>query len=314
MRGRTTIIVTAATAALTGGVTLGTLVVDPAAGPGRPVAGSSSAGPVRELTDAERVRVEQAEQRLIERCMRARGFRYWVLPPLDPERLRAFEHPFVRDDVSWAREHGYGAPIQRAFFAAKKRDPNIAYRNGLSGPARARYLTALNGGPDAEVLSVRLPAGGSIRLAIGGCERAAREKLYGDAETYFRADKIATNLNPLYVPKVVRDQRFTEALAAWSHCMRRTTGRAYADPDAVRADLPKRTKGLNRAEADAVEVRLAVAEATCARKSSLGGTARTLDREYGDPVRERYAEHLRTSGRMRLAALAEAERTSTPSN
>ncbi|MDQ1029643.1 hypothetical protein QF035_007225 [Streptomyces umbrinus] len=314
MRARATGIATATAAALAGAIAVGTIIAGPAAESGRPTAGSSSSGPARELTDAERSRVEQAEQRIISRCMAEAGFRYWVLTPLSPEELRAFTHPFVRNDVSWAREHGYGGLIQRKFFAQKKRDPNLAYRNRLSRAERARYLTALNGGPDTPVRAVRLPAGGSIRSAVGGCELEARGELYGDPETYFHADKIATNLAPLYVPKLLRDTRFTTALGAWSDCMRRTTGRVYADPDAIQTDLPKRTKGLSDAEAHAVEVDLAVAESTCAQKSALARTVKELDREYGDPVRGRYSEEIFTSARMRLAALTKANRTVPSSN
>jgi hypothetical protein len=314
VRAGATSIATVTAAVLAGAIAVGTMIAGPAAESGRPAAGSSSAGPARELTEAERSRVEQAEQRLIRRCMADAGFRYWVLAPLSSEELRAFAHPFVRNDVSWAREHGYGGLIQRKFFTLKKRDPNLAYRNRLSRAERARYLTALNGGPDTPVRSVRLPAGGSIRSAVGGCELEARRKLYGDPETYFHADKIATNLTPLYVPRLVRDKRFTTALGAWSDCMRRATGRAYADPDAVQTDLPKRTEGLSGAEAHAVEVELAVAESTCAQKSALARTVERLDREYGAPVRKRYSEEISTSARMRLAALTAANRTISSSN
>ncbi|MER6133786.1 hypothetical protein [Streptomyces sp. NPDC001815] len=314
MRASTTSIATVTAAALAGAIAVGTTIAGPAADSGRPVAGSSSAGPARELTDVERSRVEQAEQRLIRQCMAQAGFRYWVLAPLSPEELRAFAHPFVLNDVSWAREHGYGGLIQKKFFTLKKRDPNLAYRNRLSRAERTRYLTALSGGPDTPVRSVRLPAGGSIRSAVGGCEDAARKKLYGDPGTYFRANKIATNLTALYVPKLVRDKRFTTALGVWSDCMRRATGRAYADPEAVQADLPKRTEGLSGAKKQAAEVELAVAESTCAQKSALARTLEKLDREYGAPVRERYSKEISTSARMQWAALAAANRSSSSSN
>ncbi|MFJ6087854.1 hypothetical protein ACIQI8_41390 [Streptomyces sp. NPDC092369] len=295
------------TAVAAGALALGLLMTDgPALGAG-PSNGLSPTGPVREVTTAEQTRIDQAEQILIKGCMERQGFRYWVIAPLAPERLRAFEHPFVRDDLGWARAHGYGGAIQRAFFATKKKDPNIAYRKSLTPTVRARYLTALNGGSDSRRFSVRLPAAGSIRTAVGGCELEARKKLYGDVEAYFRADKIATNLIPLYAPRLMKDRRFTQALHAWSQCMGRRAGRAYADPQAVQSDLPGRTEGLSDRKADALERKLAVAEAICARTSTLATTARHLDVEYGAPVRRQYADDIRTGKRMRLAALAEAD-------
>jgi hypothetical protein len=96
--------------------------------------------------------------------------------------------------------------------------------------------------------------------------------------------------------------------------MERSTGRAYADPEAVQSDLPARTEGLSDRKANALERELAVAEATCARTSTLATTARRLDVEYGAPVRRRYADDIRTSRHMRLAALAEADRLRTAAN
>ncbi|MGH3326147.1 MAG: hypothetical protein ACRDOV_17205, partial [Streptomyces sp.] len=159
-------------------------------GSAAPAAGE---GPSRALTKTEQARVEQAEQRLIQRCMKRNGFRYWVAPPADADTVRAFTHSFVKDDVAWAREHGYGGRLKRAFFAAKKHDPNLAYRKRLSPAERKRFSHALGGRPDTPMLSVRLPAGGAVRTLDGGCEHSAREELYGDTRVFFRTDKIATN-------------------------------------------------------------------------------------------------------------------------
>ncbi|MFD9906254.1 hypothetical protein [Streptomyces sp. NPDC059063] len=273
----------------------------------QPAAGTGPTGPARELTRTEQNRVDRAEQRLIQRCMKDKGFRYWVAPTLSPDTARAFTHRFVQDDVAWARAHGYGERLQRAFLAAKKRDPNLAYRKALTPAARERYVTALGGGPDTPVYSVRLPTGASVRSMDGGCERSARQELYGDAKAFFRADKVATNLTPVYTPKLIRDPLFTTALKAWSTCMRTATGHGYADPEAVRADLRRRSEHLGPAQAHALEVKLAVAEATCARRTSLRATLRRLDRRYGDPVRDRYAEEIATSNRMKRAALRRAD-------
>ncbi|GAB2879111.1 hypothetical protein GCM10027074_54290 [Streptomyces deserti] len=277
-------------------------------GSGEPAAAARPAEPVRELTQAEQARLGHAEERLIQRCMADEGFRYWVDPPPSADTLRAFTRGFVLSDVAWAREHGYGEELQRAYLSAKKRDRNLAYRNSLSPTLRERYVTALSGGPESPVLSVGLPAGGAVRTLDGGCRHVARAELYGDTEAFFRADKIATNLTPVYTPKLVRDKRFTAALRSWSDCMHGATGRRYADPDAVRTDLHQRIDGLDASKARAVEVGTAVAEATCAQETGLRDTLTLLDRTYGDPVRERHAEEIATSNRMKLTALRRADR------
>ncbi|MFC4496621.1 hypothetical protein ACFPA8_21050 [Streptomyces ovatisporus] len=298
MRGRTTALIVTTAAVLTAlsGCTEGS--APPAAGEGAS----------RALTRAEQARVDQAEQRLIQGCMKRNGFRYWVEPPAGADTVRAFTNRFVQDDVEWAREHGYGGRLRKAFLAAKNHDPNLAYRKRLSPAERERFSDVLDGGSKTRMLSVRLPAGGAVRTLDGGCRHSARQKLFGDTKVYFRTDKIATNLVAVYTPEIRRDPRFAKGLDAWSRCMREAVGRGFAEPDAARAHARERAGGLSTSGAHAVEVELAVAEADCARKTSLRSTLSRLDREHGDPVRDRYADEITTSNRLKLAALREAKR------
>jgi hypothetical protein len=108
------------------------------------------------------------------------------------------------------------------------------------------------------------------------------------------------------VPDLVEDKRFTHAVEQWSTCMRRA-GHDYADPPAIRRELPSLTKGLSSEKSYAVEVGLAVAEATCATGTPLADTARALDTEYRDKKLGRYATDITTYRRMALAALARAK-------
>lgn len=263
---------------------------------------------VHELTGAQQARIDRAELRVVKSCMARQGFPYWITPPIPAEDRPAFEVAFVQDDVAWARKHGFGGLIQHRVMAAKADDPNAAYRKSLSPAERVRYSHALGGSPHSHMLVVRLPTGGHVATSTDGCMADATKKLYGDSAKWFRANKTVTNLNPLYVPKLVRDRRFTAALASWSRCMRHTTGHTYADPDAVQSDLAKRTKGMSPAQAHPVEVRLAVAEASCAHTSSLSATIHRLARVYSAPVRKRYAQQIETRSRMQHAALARADR------
>lgn len=171
--------------------------------------------------------VEQAEGRLIQRCMERQGFEYWVARPLSAEERRG--SGYVLDDVAWAREHGYGGRIHRKSMERKKNDPNIAYSDGLSRADLRRYGLALEGDRSRAVLTAELPAGGSIQMPAQGCRAEAQRTLYGDLGTWFRVGKIAMNLTPLYVPKLTGDKRFTAAVEAWSACMREA-GSPYPDP------------------------------------------------------------------------------------
>ncbi|MFI6296263.1 hypothetical protein ACIBEJ_32035 [Nonomuraea sp. NPDC050790] len=262
--------------------------------------------PARELTAAEHAELERAEHLLVRRCMAAAGFRYH--PPAAPAGDDARHLSLlVLDDIAWARRNGYGGRIQQKVLAARPHDPNRLYRDSLDPARRERYDLALGGGRDTKVLSARLPGGGTINNALGGCRGTAKDRLYGDRATWFRLDKIASNLQPLYLPELTKDPRFVTALTAWSACMRRG-GHAYASPPEIRAALPGLTAGLKPDDAHAAEVRLAVTEATCARSSGLPGTARALQPHYLAKAARPYAEELAEHGRMLRAALDRARR------
>ncbi|MFK4070021.1 hypothetical protein [Streptomyces sp. NPDC029674] len=270
-----------------------------------PVADSSHRpAPAPRLTNAQLDRIQRAEGRLIQRCMTERGFRYWPVPPANAEA--GHSSGFVLDDVAWARAHGYGSDSPRQSLAQQRQNPNRAYVESLSGVRRAAYSAALTGDASEGVLTAELPTGGTLTTPRGGCRATAEKKLYGDRETWFRVNGIAMNLTPLWVPKLVKDARFTKALAAWSACMR-DKGHTYADPPGIRAALPALTKGLSREGARAVETELAVAEATCARDSRLADRARSLKRTYFGPVRAKYREELAVHSRLQQAALTRAE-------
>jgi hypothetical protein len=257
------------------------------------------------LTEAQLAVIDRAELVLVKKCMARHGQPYWVVPSLSADELRV--PGYVLDDVGWARRHGYGGRIQQKALATKQRDRNIAYRAGLSEAETRAYVRALSGGPGSPLLTTPLPGGGKVRAGNGGCEAEARKRLYGDPSAWFRADKTATNLTPLYVPQLVSDERFTQAQRLWAGCMRRA-GYSYADPGAIRSALPRLTQGLAPSRAHATEVRLAVAEATCARSTGFAETARRLEREHSAPVRARYARDIATRDRLQRAALTRAER------
>ncbi|MBB5080952.1 hypothetical protein [Nonomuraea endophytica] len=262
--------------------------------------------PARELTAAEYARLEGAEQLLIQSCMIRAGFRYQ--PPAAPDGDARQLSLLLLEDVGWARRNGYGGRIQRGILAARPHDPNRLYRESLAPAQRERYDAALSGGRDTKILSARLPGGGTINNAMGGCRGASKDRLYGDRATWFRLDKIASNLQPLYLPELTKDKQFVAALAAWSACMR-GHGHIYASPPEIRAALPGLTANLKPGDAHAAEVKLAVAEATCARSSGLAGTARALQPHYLATAARPYAEELAEHGRMLLAALEKAKKT-----
>ncbi|MGP3916407.1 hypothetical protein [Nonomuraea sp. 10N515B] len=263
-----------------------------------------AAQPVQPLTEAELLQVERAEQALIQECMTRHGFRYWPPAQLSAEERKGSK--FMLTDVNWARRNGYGGQLRNRVMAAKAGNQNHVYATGLPAGELARYNRALDGGDAASTMTVRLPAGGSVTSRTGGCTAEAYERLYGDRSTWLRVSTIATNLQPLYMPDLVDDRRFVAVLRNWSQCMA-GRGHPYPNPVAIRSSLPRLTKGLDPAAAHAVEVELAVAEATCARSASYPEIARSLEDDYRERAARPYSRELDTYRRLGRAAFEQAK-------
>ncbi|MEV7690981.1 hypothetical protein ACFW1F_31135 [Streptomyces bungoensis] len=296
---QTAVAVAAAAVALTG--------CGSGAGTGRPAAPAGSTA-ARDLTYAEDLRVSDAEQRLVQRCMARHGFRYWEERTLTLEESRPLG--YVQDDVGWARAHGYGSRIAAKEDRARLHNPNSAYRAALPAPRRSGYDTALDGGRSAELLRTRAPGGGTVAKQYGGCTGEAERRLYGDPATWFRLDTTAGNLRPLYVGRLLKDRRFTAAVHAWSRCMARV-GHPFPDPAAARRAAlgpGARPTRAGEATAYAAETNIAVADAGCARRVSLAAVGRAREAHYVGRLPARYTATLDAYRRLRQQALRRAER------
>lgn len=276
-----------------------------AASAGRPATYGRPAdvGKLRDLTYAEQVTVERGEDLLVKRCMNKQGFRYWIGPIASVADRQG--QGYVLTDVAWARAHGYGRKLQERAERERLGDRNIAYARSLPKRDLVRYSNALDGKLSGGVVKVRLPTGGTVWTARGGCRAKAMTDLYGDFPTWFRVKKTAQSLTALYAPDILADARFKRALKAWSACMGKA-GHPYADPQEIRRKLPALTKGASPKAAQDTETALAVAEATCADSTPLAATARTVERELRRVKLRPYRDDIATFQRMNLTALARA--------
>lgn len=265
-------------------------------------AASARGAPLRDLTSAEEVEIDRAEQDLVLQCMQRQGFRYWPVPVASVAERKV--GAYVVDDISWARQYGYGRPFDTAAMKTHSDHPNITYANALPKKERVRYSRALDGNFTGTI-TAELPSGGSVRTPRDGCYAQAREELYGDYPTWFRAKKAVTSLTPLYVPRILRDKRLTNTVAAWSRCMK-AAGRPFQSPDAIRRERENLIRGMSESQALRSESALAVTEATCAQRTSLGKTARALEMEYRNKMARDYAAEFTAYRQMRMSALARA--------
>ncbi|KAF3463499.1 hypothetical protein [Streptomyces sp. Tu 3180] len=257
----------------------------------------------RPLTDAETLRIADAQQRLIGRCMAGKGFEYWEAERLSLRESRTLG--YVADDVGWARAYGYGSRIHAKEDEARRNNRNAAYRAALPPERRTAYDRALDEGPGAPEMSVRLPSGGVVRKRVGGCVADSEKRLYGDPEAWFRADKVAGSAGRLLVPKVMADKEFTAALAAWSRCLKRA-GHTYANPGDARDAALLHRLGAAPGEAFEAERALAVADAACARSVKLRSIGQEREKHYVNQLDGVHREALDTRARLQHRALERA--------
>ncbi|MDN3027960.1 hypothetical protein [Streptomyces sp. S.PB5] len=272
--------------------------------------GTSAGGSrLRELTDAEQLRIGDAQQRLIKRCMARKGFDYWEAERLSLEESRTLG--WVTDDVAWADRHGYGSRIEAKHERARLTNRNVTYRKGLSDERRAAYDKALDEGVDAPVITAEVPTGGTVRKRVGGCVAEAEEQLYGDRAAWFRAEKTVMGLQPLYVPQLMADKRFAAALASWSGCMARS-GYTYRTPQEARQAAVEQGLKTEPDKAFEAERKLAVADATCAKNTSLRSIGNERETHYVNRLRGRYGDDLDAYARLQLRASARAAEVVEP--
>jgi hypothetical protein len=163
--------------------------------------------PARSLSSKERAALFLAEEKLVARCMRAKGLTYHAVGPSSAE-LEAeveaaaldLERAYGSDDVERARQEGYG-PVRRPSPPAAEavtqdpvRDhPNTRLVQSMS-PARQRaYTVALFGEPN-DMVAVDLPDGGRLSVSVAGCVAEARRSLYGDVRRYLRLQFLVENV------------------------------------------------------------------------------------------------------------------------
>ncbi|MER6130709.1 hypothetical protein [Streptomyces sp. NPDC001815] len=271
--------------------------------------GSPSTGEFRQLTDAEQLRISDAQQVLMGACMRRQGFEFWEVERRSLAESRTLG--YVLDDVAWARTYGYGSRIDARDSAARAANPNLAYRKGLSEQRRDAYDEALDEGVDAPETSVEIPGGGTLSRQMGGCVAEAEKQLYGDPQEWFRAEKTAGHLRSLYVPRVLADRRFAAAQTAWSRCMKRA-GYAFEDPGDSRQAAVARSGRVADPKVFAAERKLAVADATCARDADLRSIGEERESHYIAQLRDRYGEALDTYARLQGQALDRAKKIVGP--
>jgi hypothetical protein len=265
--------------------------------------------------------IDQAEHRLIMDCMRRRGLEYPEAPegergvrPEPPPEVP--QHPFGIDDVDWARTHGFGSDLEavalQAADAARAADPVVRAFARLPEAYQTTLLTALYGAESDPAVSVTLPTGYVVTTRTAGCQAEARVALYGDQERWLRVSAVVKALPGLAVRAVLSDQRFTRAEQSWSACMQ-ALGHPVAGMEAFRERFHAEAEALPKAQRRKLEIRLAVAEATCAQRTGVTALGERLEREALQGLRQTHRASVAEVDRRRArAATRAAELLRTP--
>lgn len=184
---------------------------------------SSTEAPARTLSAAEADSALQgatengsflfnAEQQLIQRCMKQAGFQYELAPT--PKGL---PDPFrgTRLTASAASRDGYG--LRRTVERKPERDFVLDYAATLAPADAERYMKAY-GGTDDQSVSVQA-AGVGVSMNKNGCAGRARTAIYGDLGTWLKLSYVADNVRGEASRNVETDPVYIDAQKAWSRCM-----------------------------------------------------------------------------------------------
>lgn len=218
-----------------------------------------------------------ATDELTKRCMERKGFPFNTvsLNELPPE---SGSDQWGIDDVSVAREHGYG--LSEKDFWENWVDPNQGYLSSLSPEERERWELAFSGRWENRI-RLRLPDGAEFSMPGEGCNAEADQQVYGDLRKYLELRVAMMQIAPEANQRVAADPSYTSALAVWSECMKDKGYRFEQRADAIAAaqalyDSP----AVSAADAKSGEIRVAVSDARCAARAGVVRIARQLERGY----------------------------------
>jgi hypothetical protein len=168
-------------------------------------------------------------------CMKAQGFEYVPVDPLEQERALTgkvqTEEEFIKqfgDGVSTLFDRGLG----RAHT-----NPNDRIRERLPEADRAAYDRALGGENPGATFAEAVDSGDFSEL--GGCTKGASEAEFGGAAV---VTALIGKLDELD-ERIVQDQRMVKAAEKWSACMA-AEGHRYDEPDDIEEDLTERFQAI----------------------------------------------------------------------
>lgn len=238
---------------------------------------------------------DHAEQILDQRCMQARGFRYYLSASSDSTQNgdTADDHSYVpgvgptRTEalaVAQRRQTGY-----HLYAAYAKQTPgnvpiNDQYVRSLSAAEQARYSRALFGS-QTKMKTIHTPTGGTYTYPTTGCVARGQAQLYGSVDA---AQNVLT-LPGYLLAKLGQDTVADSAVVAktddWARCVSRATGASFKTPQDIIERLQREytAQGATQAVRNQ-EISYAVADTRCQFRTGLAAAYAKVFRRRADQL------------------------------
>jgi hypothetical protein len=213
--------------------------------------------------------IQEAQDLLIARCMRRRGYRYPAKTATRRNGDGYWIAPLDRLTVREASREGYGTAVGqpgRQLRLRMKRQKR--YLSRLTAPARRDYFAALEGPPHVREIALDI-AQGTFSVPLAGCVSHAKGRLFGDLRNYLLVTYLPQEML-LRQDAAWRDTDVRRALAAYDRCMAEMGYPRLSRPDLSRA-AASRMFGDRGEDAPPTgrERALALADARCQTASGV---------------------------------------------
>lgn len=251
-----------------------------------------------QLDQASERTLHEAQQRAIQRCMRARGQEYVPMPFHNGDER---DEPPARTDVEGARALGYGIALAAEQGTPPpdmpSDDPNQARYQAMSPAQREQFDHALLGdlpALESELAEEDLAPNIGVAYLHGeptmywdrnACVAQAEREVFGD-DVYTRSLRMRLSEVDESIWNAVQESEAVRAgFARWQDCMRRA-GHEYESPDAASQSLADRLAAgtLSMDQLRQEEVAVASADARCQQSTDLTALQSSVRRQLELPL------------------------------
>jgi hypothetical protein len=274
------------------------------------------------LTGRAAAQVNNAYEKLVQRCMESKRFVYYPLIQTVPDmtsphpQLAGVPQAYIGLAAREAGGYGFysraGQPAARHAGPdqAGGTDPEDRYVLSLPAADQQNYLLALQG-PDNLRATVMFPGGTTSSITAGGCRGAAERRIYGSVVNYLQATTGASLQTYRLFHVVTADPAFAAVVTRWSSCMARR-GYYYGSPGDLWNSLAAHIQNSPTLAARDLEVRVSVADYDCSVAVKLVTTVRAVEDEHAMYLSKTLAANLALITHINSSALNVAKTLNSP--